>query len=165
MSPGSMELGFVAEVFEYGASFAGRVYDSSQPDELPQPILAGDADELADSNSLQVTLADIPDRAIHAFRLSAGAFTPNGDEVNDRLRVEYELLNLRGGAPLTVAIYDFAGRRIATVDTGQTDNGRSHVEWDGTGTDGLLVPPGIYLVEGSLETDAGHEPASLAVAY
>ena len=159
-----IEIGFVAEVFEYGASFAGRVYDSSQPDELPQPILAGDADELADSNSLQVTLADIPDRAIHAFRLSAGAFTPNGDEVNDRLRIEYELLNLRGGAPLTVAIYDFAGRRIATVDTGPTDNGRSHVEWDGTGTDGLLVPPGIYLVEGRLETDAGHERASLAVA-
>ena len=159
-----IEIAFVAEVFEYGASFAGRVYDSSKPDELPQPIPAGDADELADSNSLQVALADIPDRAIHAFRLSAGAFTPNGDEVNDRVRVEYELLNLRGGAPLTIAIYDLAGRRIAAVDAGPTDNGRSHVEWDGTGTDGLPVPPGIYLVAGSLETDAGEERASRAVA-
>ena len=159
-----IEIAFVAEVFEYGASFAGRVYDSSQPDEVPQPIPAGDADELADSNSLQVALADIPDRAMHAFRLSAGAITPNGDGVNDRLRVEYELLNLRGGAPLTVAIYDLAGRRIAAVGAGPTDNGRSRVEWDGTGTDGVPVPPGIYLVAGSLETDAGEERASRAVA-
>ena len=159
-----IEIGFVAEVFEYGAAFESRVFDSAQPDELPQPIIPGDADELTDSNSLRVALADIPDQAIHAFRLSASAFTPNGDGVNDLVRVEYEVLNLRGGTPLAVTIYDLAGRRIAALDAGQVNNGRGHVDWDGTGSDGLPVPPGIYVVEGGLQTDAGDESASRAVA-
>ena len=159
-----IEIGFVAEVFEYGAAFESRVFDSAQPDELPQPIIPGDADELTDSNGLQVALADIPDKAIHAFRLAAGAFTPNGDGVNDRLRLEFELLNLRGGGPLTVAFYDLAGRRVGAIDAGQVDNGRSHVDWDGNGVDGLRVPPGVYLVEGTLKTDAGVERVCRAVA-
>ena len=159
-----IEIGFVAEIFEYGAAFESHVFDSAQPDELPQPIIPGDADELTDSNSLRVALADIPDQAIHAFRLSAGAFTPNGDGVNDLVRVEYEVLNLRGGTPLAVTIYDLARRRIAALDAGQVNNGRGHVDWDGTGSDGLPVPPGIYVVEGGLQTDAGDESASRAVA-
>ena len=85
-------------------------FDCSRSGHLPQPILPGNADDLMDSNSLQVELAQILDQAMHAFRLSAGAFTPNGDGVNGRLRLEFELLNLRGGAPLKVAFYDLAGR-------------------------------------------------------
>ena len=80
------------------------------------------------------------------------------------MRVEYELLNLRGGTPFTLVVYNLAGRRIAAVDAGPVGNGRPHIEWDGAGEDGLLVPPGIYLVEGNLETDAGDERAGRAVA-
>ena len=96
--------------------------------------------------------------------LSTSVLTPNGDGVNDLVRVEYEVLNLRGGTPLAVTIYDLAGRRIAALDAGQVNNGRGHVDWDGTGSDGLPVPPGIYVVEGGLQTDAGDESASRAVA-
>ena len=51
--------------------------------------------------------------------------------------------NPAGASDITVGIYDFAGRLVATVPAeGQGD--RAAFQWDGTNQEGEQVPPGFY---------------------
>ena len=102
---------------------------------------AGDADKWVDSNTLRVALSRIPQHPIQAMRLSAQAFSPNGDGVNDRVQIEYELLNLSGAVPLAIGVYDLAGRRVAVLEGDESGgSGLGHAAWDGRDGQGVLVP-------------------------
>ena len=162
-----LELDFQARVFDYSTPFAARLSDSRAPFEVAQPVSEGNADELNDSNRIRVTLTDIPDRSILSMRLSSTAFTPNGDRVNDLLQIEYELMNLRGAVPVSMAVYDLTGRQVGRVGLGSSAaSGPSTVTWDGSGDRGLLAP-GLYLLQLEVETDAGSDRARrpVAIAY
>ena len=91
------------------------------------------------------------------MRLSSRAFSPNCDGVNDLLTVQYELLNLRGGTPLTLTVYDLSGGRLGQINGGEVDNGRGGITWDGTLSGGRVVLPGIYLLELMVAADVGDE--------
>ena len=163
-----VEIAFRARVFEYDTPFIARLFDSETPFEVPQPVTEGDADEATDSNRLRVALTDIPDRAIKTMSLSSPLFTPNGDGVNDALRIEYELVNLRGDVPAVVGVYDLSGRRVGEVDaTGSGVSGGFSVSWDGRGEDGGVLVPGLYLLQLELATDTGSDRAGrvVSIAY
>ncbi|MCY3761394.1 MAG: gliding motility-associated C-terminal domain-containing protein [Gemmatimonadetes bacterium] len=162
-----VEVTFQARVFEYDTPFIARLSDSETPFEVPQPVTEGDADEATDSNRLRVALTDIPDRAIESISLSSPLFTPNGDGVNDALRIEYELVNLSGDVPAVVGVYDLSGRRVGEVDAaGPGVSGLFSVSWDGTGEGGVL-PPGLYLLQLEIATDTGSDRAGriVSIAY
>ena len=162
-----IELDFQARVFDYGTPFTARLSDSEAPFEVPQPVSEGDADELNDSNRTRVALLKIPDRSIWSLSLSSGAFTPNGDGVNDVLQVEYELMNLKGAVPVSIAVYDLTGRRVGGFGSGSSAvSGPSSISWDGSGDQGRLAP-GLYLLQLEVETDTGTDRAQrlVAIAY
>lgn len=48
--------------------------------------------------------------------------------------------------PVRITVHDLAGRRVATLHDGMLPAGPSEVRWDGRGTDGEPVRPGVYLV-------------------
>ena len=128
-------------------------------------VRAGDADERVDSNTLRVALSRIPQHLIQAMRLSAPAFSPNGDGVNDRVRIEYELLNLSGAVPLTIRVCDLAGRRVAVLERGKSgQSGLDHAVWDGRDGRGALVPAGLYVLELQVEADSVAERRQRLVA-
>ncbi|MCK5380128.1 MAG: gliding motility-associated C-terminal domain-containing protein, partial [Candidatus Latescibacteria bacterium] len=76
--------------------------------------------------------------------VSSNSFTPNGDGVNDALRIEYTLLQLVGEAPVEVRIYDLSGRSVWT-DRRMEQNGNYDRDWDGTDDNHDPVPPGLYV--------------------
>jgi flagellar hook assembly protein FlgD len=45
---------------------------------------------------------------------------------------------------VTLAVYDVAGRRVATIFSGEKDAGAHDVQWNGLGDNGRLVSAGIY---------------------
>jgi hypothetical protein len=147
------EIGFQAKVFEYGTPFFAHVFDSAAPFEIAQPALEGNADERNDSRTVRVALNTIPQRALGAVRLSSSVVTPNGDGANDVVHIEYEVLNLTKNTPAKIAIYDLAGRRVAVIDAGNPSSGAYSVLWDGSGPDGQLLVPGVYLLQFEIETD------------
>jgi len=57
--------------------------------------------------------------------------------------LDYEL-PVRG--PVTLAVFDLEGRRIATLADGVQEAGRHAVNWDGTDAGGRALTPGVYLV-------------------
>ena len=160
-----VEIIFRAQVFAYGTPFEVRLFDSATPLEVPQMVRAGDAGERVDSNILRVALSRIPQHPIQAMRLSARAFSPNGDGVNDKVQIEYELLNLSGAVPLTIRVCDLAGRRGAVLESGKSgESGLGHAVWDGRDGQGALVPAGLYVLELQVEADSIAERRQCLVA-
>ena len=131
------------------------------------PLTSGDADPLVDSNTLSVGLVDVEEKAVNALELVSSVFTPNGDGVNDKLEIEYELLNLFGAVPVALDLYDLSGRRVGAVYRGTAQSGRFALGWDGVLTTGHRPVPGIYLLRLEVASDRGDEALQrvISLAY
>ena len=162
-----IEVDFRGEIFKFGTVFTGRVFNSSLPDEVHQSVTAGDADPLVDSDRLQVDLVELSHRTILALRLSSPVLTPNGDGVNDRVEIEYDLLNLSGGVPIRVKILNLAGHSLGRVLDDIATSGRSAMQWDGRMGAGRLLVPGMYILRLEVEADSGTDTVDrvFSIAY
>ena len=160
-----IEVVFRAEVFRAGTVFSGKVFDSTRPHEVRQRVTPGDADALAEHNSLGVTLKDVERQTIRAVHVSPAVLTPNGDGINDVLEIEYDLVNLEGAVPVALGVYNLAGERVVEVDRSSAASGRFFATWHGKNARGEILPPGFYLlrleVEADSETDTGLAVVSL----
>ncbi len=89
---------------------------------------------------LTVTTGVDDDPSPRAFGLDA---SPNPS----RGRVDLALANPAPGAlDARVDVFDLAGREVAQVFQGPVPRGVTRVSWDGQGTGGAAVAPGVYLV-------------------
>ena len=158
-----IEVDFRASVFRFSTRFTGRVYDSTQPHEVHQAVRAGDADELADGNGLEVRLGELTRGTILSLRLSSPVVTPNGDGVNDHLAIEYDLLNLTAAVPVRIDLFDLSGRWLGAVHESERPNGRFPYKWDGA-VGGRAPAPGIYVLRLEVETDTGTDTAQRTVS-
>ncbi len=145
--------------------FNGRVFDSDLTHEVRQRIKEGNAADEIDSDILSViTSLDAP--LLTSVEVTPDPFTPNGDGINDKLKISYGLLKVTAPVPVSVDIYDLSGLLIKNVYSGVDPAGAYDRSWDGRGSGDNLVPPGIYLyrisVEASLEE---FESGSVSVVY
>lgn len=67
--------------------------------------------------------------------------TPNPGRDESRIR-----FGLPREAPVHLAVYDLAGRRVRVLADGVRGAGQHELRWDGRGEDGVAVRPGIYFV-------------------
>ncbi len=159
-----IEVDFRAEIFKYGTIFTGRVFNSARPQEVAQALTPGDADELVEGEALRVDLEELDAQAIQDLRLAPAAFTPNGDGINDQVLIEYNLLNLAGGVPVSLEVFDLSGRMRARIYADRQVSGRSWRPWDGTDGQGHLMEPGLYIVRLKVEADKGTTTSQAVVS-
>ena len=162
-----LRLVFAAELFARATTFTGEVL-TEDDSRLPQPIEPGDASVEVSTNSLRVLgAADAASEVVRRVRLSSGVVTPNGDGVNDRLALEYSLFLLPAPVPVVLDVYDLAGNRRAHVEVGVQGTGPQRAFWDGRDEQGVLLPPGLYLLDLALETEAerGRTLQPVGLAY
>ena len=162
-----VEVDFSGEIFRYGATFAGRVFDSQTPQEIWQPVQSGDATALRDGNTLSVQALALGSRVLGALDLAGGVFTPNGDGVNDRLDIAYDLLKLVAPTPVVVQVRDLAGGLVREVYHGLDAAGRHRRPWDGLDGHGQRVAPGVYICRVEVATEEGRRQRTgiVAVTY
>lgn len=163
-----VKIRFKCRVLRFGTTFAGTAWNSAT-DDLGQRVIGGNAADLgpADDDLIPLGAADPNDLAVKVplagsrLMINVAAqprlFTPNGDGVNDETRIHCDLVRLVDAAPLTVRVFDLAGRRVRTLFAGERGGGSFAVAWDGTDAADRRVPPGIYLFRVHLATDAKKE--------
>ena len=163
------ELKFRTKVFLQSTTFTAELEQASQPGRV-QLVSDGDASSLISSQSL-VVVSDLErTRLLKDVAVVPKVFTPNGDGINDHTEIELAIFHLEGAKQLRVAIYDLSGRRVRdlSVDT-EHPSGERRVEWDGRDEIGVVVPPGLYVVQVGFAADsdaAGTHAARLVhVAY
>lgn len=81
---------------------------------------------------------------LSALSLTPRVFAPNGTFANDHVAIGF---TLGRSAPVTVKVYNRAGRLVREVVSGQTMGaGANLVRWDGRDDNALASPDGLYLV-------------------
>ena len=101
------------------------------------------------------------------------AFSPNGDGINDRTVFAFNVVRVGDDSPVAAEIYDLGGRQIRRLAQERPfSTGPYEIEWDGRDDRGRMVPPGLYLVELSVDTDIegaqvrdAHVLRAVSVAY
>ena len=124
---------------------------------------------LEDRNTLTV-VADITRQEkgqVGNLDLAPNPFTPNGDGINDQLRISYDVRRVLRASPVEVGVYDLAGRRVRVIGRYEFTTGGYTDTWDGKGDGGSMVPPGIYMLRIVADTDAEESVALklVSVAY
>ena len=163
-----VKIRFKCRVLRFGTTFTGTAFNSSV-DDLGQRVISGNAADLgsddddlvpigvADPNDLSVKVPLGGGELLRNVSAAPRPFSPNGDGINDRIAIQYDLTRLVGAAPITVQVFDLAGHHVRTLLAGAQGGGSFGVEWDGTDGAGAMAPPGIYLFRVDLDTDAGGE--------
>lgn len=153
-----LRVAFESIALHYNTVFVGKVFDTQRPQNLPQTLVPGDvgADPAAEGDDLSVTTR-VADNRILFLEAAPAPFTPNGDGVNDQALVTYDIVNLIGGTPVSVQVYDLAGRCRRVLYSGLDISGRYRRVWDGADDDGHMLSPGIYLVRVEVNADTGKE--------
>ena len=156
---------FVCLVTVSGTEFRGEVADS-QSDAFPQRVAFGDAAEEAADNTLVVS-ARIDEELFTGVAFSSAVITPNGDQINDRITLDYILLKATHEVAVEVVAYDLSGRPVHRLYQARDRSGPNQVSWDGRDAAGAVVPPGMYLLRLEAATDAGiaTQMRSIAVVY
>ena len=162
MGNSTLKVVFDSIALQYNTVFSGEVSDSSRPDNLPQLVVAGDIDTLTAGGDLSVTIL-VGKNLLHAMDV-APAITPNGDGVNDELLITYDIVNLTHAAPISLRVYDLAGRLVKEIYYGLDSSGRYQKVWDGTDDGRQKMEPGIYLVHLAIEADSGTEGKTVIVS-
>lgn len=156
---------FVCLVTVSGTEFRGEVADS-QSDAFPQRVAFGDATEEAADNTLVVS-ARIDEELFTGVAFSSAVITPNGDQINDQITLDYILLKATHEVEVEVVAYDLSGRPVHRLYQARDRSGPNQVSWDGRDAAGAVVPPGMYLLRLEAATDAGiaTQMRSIAVVY
>ncbi|NKB67737.1 MAG: hypothetical protein GKR89_11800 [Candidatus Latescibacteria bacterium] len=164
----SVKIGFKCRVLRFGTTFSGTAWNSGT-DNLGQRVIGGNAADLGptDDDLIPLGVADPSDLAVQV-PLTGGdllvnvearprPFSPNGDGINDRVQIHYDLTRLVGAAPIAVRVFDLAGNLVRTLFAGEQGGGSFTAQWDGADGAGQQAPPGIYLFRVDLNTDAREE--------
>ena len=79
---------------------------------------------------------------------------PDPNPARGGTHIGYSIPSGRDGAPFEIAVFDLAGRRVATLASGAAHAGRFSTSWNLRGVDGSPVAGGVYFVRFSLARDA-----------
>ena len=81
-------------------------------------------------------------------------FTPNGDGINENTAFSFKVLRVGDNSPIEVTVYDLGGNRLRRiVEHRALSSGAYAIQWNGRNDAGDLVPPGLYCVRLSVDTD------------
>ncbi len=169
-----LRIRFRCRVLRYGTTFTGWAGNTGTGIS-GQKILAGNADHLGPEDATfppvgtadpRVLSVDVPlsggDVLINT-RAVPRPFSPNGDGINDRTRISYDLSRVIGPVAVEVRVLDLAGHLVRRLFSGEQGGGHWSIPWDGTNGGGELVPPGIYLAHVEVHSAASAETATTVV--
>lgn len=156
---------FRGEVFRYGTRFRGAVY-ADETTIIPLYTEGGDATAKVATNDLLVRVL-VGSNVAGPIEVWPKTFTPNGDGINDRVRVSCTVLHLLDPTPTIVSVYDVMGRKVRQLSKSLMQNGRIELYWDGRDDEGKLLSPGNYIVQSEIHSDRGvdRQTSNLIIAY
>jgi hypothetical protein len=173
--PDKLIIGFNASITATSVidiSFTTRlITDATFPSEIisksaawnPQHV---DPQLLGTSEAWKVYTEGLAASTVINLRVDPNPFTPNGDGKNDVTVVDFAVANIEKPKTLRIHIFDLSGRRVRVINESSTGinpyygnprSGGSGILWDGRNDDGTIVPPGVYLLQVSIDTDGGGE--------
>jgi hypothetical protein len=167
-----LQFSFDLPIFRFGTSFSGRAFNRATP-AVPQNLNAGNAADFGPGDFAQLSdlFVAIPEKQlgklVGRIDVNSKIITPNGDGINDRLEISYNLLQLVEPAPVSLDIFSLNGSLLHRVFRKEHGIGPGQGTWDGRLQDGSLLAPGLYFWSLRVQADAFEEQhtGTVAVTY
>ncbi len=102
----------------------------------------------------QNSAREVADSTIQAVIIEPAIFSPNGDGINDQLKIR--LNSEFSGWILNITILNYAGKTIRNLANNITTGSSDMLYWDGLDSDSQNVDPGIYILNVSLFHQSGN---------
>lgn len=126
--------------------------------------------QLADPAGRFATTVFLP-QAVDATHLIANlpsqplVFTPNNDGIRDQAEIRFSVLKV--DVPPRVRIYRLDGKLIQELEGRRDPDQLWNFTWSGRDRNGAVVPPGVYMYQIEIDTQAGGETLArtISVAY
>lgn len=170
-----IDIRFRTQVLTYSTSFGGAMSLSDTEDAFQavtpgNAALLGEGDEAEESGTTVLSPEVLAGgKLLDQFAITPNPFSPNGDDVNDVLTVQYNLLSVTAPSPVSITVHDLSGRLVGVIsDREEMISGRYRDQsWDGLDPSGNPVPPGLYIVRIEVNGDAEkvEEARLLSLAY
>ena len=160
-----LRLTFRTALLDFTTHFLGEVF-ALAGEHLPQSIDPGDASAALHSDDVRAFATGTSLTVLSALAVTPSVLTPNGDRVNDELDIAFTLLGIEATAT-EIGVYTLAGQRVRALVRGAFNKGLYREQWDGRDDQGVLVPPGLYLLRVTVDTDeqAAEQFRPVSVAY
>ena len=107
--------------------------------------------------------SDAPEAVKKGFWLENDHLSPNGDEYNDILLVNYNTGHDDYGA--NIAIYNMKGKLVRTLYNNIMLSSEGTIEWDGTDNNGDTVESGMYVMMVEMLSARGKKIRSYKMAF
>ena len=157
-----IRLRIAAAVFRNGSTIRLGVRNSVGTGEGAwQSIAAGDATPNAPGNTLSISLP-LRSPAIGEVSMMPNPFTPNGDGVNDVMRINFSVFRLTAERRMSAAVYSLDGRRLWHRSE-PVGAGQGSITWAGTDDAGKRIAPGVYICRLDLDVDASEQSGTRAL--
>ena len=136
--------------------------------QIAQDVVSGNAADLGEidpdlqplgtpfSGNLSVAVPIVGDLLVNVHAVP-GAFSPNGDGINDQATIQYDITNIARPTDVEIVVRDLAGRPVRNLYRGLDSSGRHARLWDGKNDAGEALPPGNYLFSVTLDAGTGQE--------
>ena len=122
---------------------------------------AADATALRPSQTLSIAALGAV-QVVADISVAPNPFTPNGDLVNDVAQIEFSLFKVYAERPTAVRIWALDGRPMRLLE-GTAQGGHQRFTWDGKDDHGRVVPPGLYICQIDVDTDAERQRRTTAI--
>ena len=149
-------------LYDAAAAVSAEAFGRSG-ESLPQQVEPGDASAEVGTDQLRVlVVATSLENVLGEVAVEPRAFTPQGDGVNDQVRITYTLFSVRS-ACVEADVLTLDGSMVRRLHRGAQSAGRHAQTWDGRNDAGAQVAPGLYLLRVSV--DAGRGSAAPIAAH
>ncbi len=98
-------------------------------------VLTGGSEEIVAGSAVSATTGG---------ELLVTLYPPRPNPFTDEVHVRFDVPGR--GEPLSIGVYNVRGQLVKMLVRGSPSRGRHEVTWDGTGTHGLQVSSGVYLL-------------------
>ncbi len=161
-----IEIGFESILYINQTRYNAFLFNSKLGNAVRQPVDSGDATSLVESSVTHIKLPTNTNLIEH-FTLSDRFISPNGDGINDKVLITFDLLKVIKPRPIQLEIFNIAGEHILTIANNTIQAGHIEFTWNGRSNTGQLVKPGIYIIQLQIISDSGQQilQRSITLAY
>jgi hypothetical protein len=154
-SVASLEIDFATTLFLSENSYPSWIVSTITPD---NPQYAEQ-----DTTTWTVTTTGIPAGPLISVEAKPNPFSPNGDGLFDETIISYFVAKIAYPQPTSIKIYDLNGNIVRTLRDQMDPAFFYEIAWNGRNDAGELVPPGLYIYQVRVKTDAGEEVTTKTV--
>ena len=146
-----IEIDLLATPFQNNTRINSWIELETRESSIQQQIDSGDA--VTHINGSGVSIALPVNKNLIANLATDSIITPNGDGINDVIKINFDVLKVSNPRPIIVQIYNLNGEPVRQLLNSLGKSDHYEVVWNGYLSEQTLPTPGLYILKVTVQGD------------